>query len=391
MDSTPEVINQMFIDKLSEPGGKEKIAASEMDITKDKLREESFIDKFYPPRPLQRSELQVSLEGHDTLLKVEFLEPNSRATAMPFRAGPAQTQYVTAGRYGVALEKIKSSRYEKTEEELLAYPYSILDYIKSNVPKDMAEIKDRIWILRFEQAVQRLQLDANSSTPTQLEAADQVASSVVCSGVIKGANAKVSANTDSYIGLALQKDDLTQLFKLPVGSNAQTGRLAIDQILMTDYDFEDVMTWTIESNGDRIQSEIVVSGWKYNTFMGRTFILTIKTDILREGTLYGSAKKEFVGKNYTFGPVKFYIDKIAELITFWAWQLYAGAIGNIAGLRKLELFPGSVTPSALSNGTGIAATDGSLYTRCLPKSEEDLFGVNNKADQGGTYPTIVSY
>jgi hypothetical protein len=389
---TPEVINQMFIDKLSEPGGKEKIAASEMDITKDKLRKESFIDKFYPPRPLQRSELQVSLEGHDTLLKVEFLEPNSRAIAMPFRAGPDRSQYVTAGRYGVALEKIKSSRYEKLEEELLAYPYSILDYIKSNVPKDMAEIKDRIWILNFEKAVQRLQLDANSSTATRLEAQDQVSNATRCIGVIKGSLAKASANTDSYIGLALQKDDLTQLFKLPVGSRGQVGRLAIDQVLMTDYDFEDVMTWTVESNGDKVQSEVVVSGWKYNTFMGRTFLRTIKTDILREGNLFGSAKKEFVGKSYTFGPVKFYIDKVAEMITFWAWQLYAGAIGNIAGLRKLELYPGSNIEGALSNSnTGVATTDGSVYTDVRPKSVEDMFGVNNKAAEGGTFPRVVSY
>lgn len=386
-----EVMNQLFINKLSEPGGKEKIAAAENEIIRDRLREDSFIDKLIPQKPVQRQDLQVSLEGHDTLIKVEWVEPGSKATSMSFRGDPQNNQYVRSSRFGIAFHKIKSARYEKEETELSAYPYSILDYIKSNVPKDMATIRDRQWTLHLEQAVQRLQLDANSSTATQHEAADEVANSLTISGVTKGVNAKQSALTDSYVSLALDPDDITALCKLPVHSQGQEGGLRIDTILLTDYDFEDVMTWTTDVTGDKVASEMIVSGWKYSTFKGRKYVRTLKTNILREGNVYGLSESQFVGKNYIYQMPKFYIDKIGDMITFFAWCVVGGGIGNIAGIRKLELYPGSVVPGALSNTTGTAVSDSSVYTSRLPKAEDDLFGQNNKVDSGGTYPSVYQY
>jgi hypothetical protein len=386
---SPEVINQLLINKLGEAGGKEKIAASENDIIRDRLREDSFIDKLIPQKPVQRQDLQVSLEGHDSLIKVEWLEPNSKATAMSFRGDPRENQYVRGSRFGIGFYKIKSARYEKEETELMTYPYSILDYIKQNVPKDMATIRDRQWTLHLEQAVQRLQVDSNGGA-TQHEAADEVANDVNSSGVTKGVNARSAASTDSYISLPLDPDDITNLCKMPVHSQGQEGGLRIDTILLTDYDFEDVMSWTVEVTGDKVQSEIIVSGWKYTTFKGRKYVRTIKTNILREGNIYGLSESQFVGKNYILNAPKFYIDKVGDMITFFAWCVVGGAIGNIAGVRKLELYPGSVVPTQLSNNTGVAA-DGSLYTSRLPKAEDDLFGVNNKVDAGGTYPQVVQY
>lgn len=387
----PSVANQLFINKLREPGGKEKIAALEDEIIRDRLREDAFIDKLIPQKTVQRSELQVSMEGHDTLIKVEWVEPGSKATAMSFRGDPAENVYVRSERFGIGFYKIKSARYEKEETELSVYPYSILDYIKANVPKDMAKIRDRQWTLHLEQAVQRLQLDANNSTATQHEAADEVAVNVVVSGVTKGVNAKQSTNTDSYMGLPLDPDDITALCKLPVHSQGQEGGLRIDTILLTDFDFEDVMNWTAEVTGDKVQSEIIVSGWKYSTFKGRKYVRTLKTNILREANIYGLSESQFVGKNYMYQAPKFYIDKIGDMITFFAWCVVGGGIGNIGGIRKLELFPGSLVPGALSNTTGIAASDGTVYTSRLPKAEADLFGENNKVSAGGTYPQVHQY
>ena len=384
-----EVMNQLFINKLSEPGGKEKIAAAEQDIIRDRLREDSFIERLTPQTWVQRQGLQVSLEGHDTLIKVEWVEPNSKATSMSFRGDPNENQYVRSSRFGIAFYKIKSARYEKEETELAAYPYSILDYIKSNVPKDMATIRDRQWTIHLEQAVQRLQVEANGGA-TRHEAADEVANNVVASGVTKGVNAKQSAATDSFIGLALDPDDITNLCKLPVHSQGQQGGLRIDCILLTDYDFEDVMTWTVDVTGDKVASEMIVSGWKYSTFKGRKYVRTLKTNILREGNIYGLSESQFVGKNYIFQTPKFYIDKIADMITFSAWCVVGGGIGNIAGIRKLELYPGSVVPGALSS-SGTSVADGSLYTSRLPKAEGDLFGENNKVDAGGTMPAVYQY
>jgi hypothetical protein len=176
----------------------------------------------------------------------------------------------------------------------------------------------------------------------------------------------------------VQKTDLTDLFKLFVADGT---RLRADRFLMTERDFEDIMSWTIEDFGDRVQSEVVVDGYKYNVLMGRKFIRTVKSDILRDGNVYAYASPDFFGRFYILNNTKFYIDKIANRITWQAWEDIGMGIGNIAAVRKLELYSGSVTPGFLDGGSTAAG----------PKSEEDLGAVNNRADDGFTFPKVEQF
>jgi hypothetical protein len=99
-----------------------------------------------------------------------------------------------------------------------------------------------------------------------------------------------------------------------------------------------------------MQSETLVDGYKYNVLLGRKMIRTIKTDILRIGNVYCFTAPEFLGKNYILNNTKFYIDKVANLITWQSWMDIAIAIINVASIVKLELYSGSVTPGATDTG-----------------------------------------
>jgi hypothetical protein len=175
----------------------------------------------------------------------------------------------------------------------------------------------------------------------------------------------------------LQRPDLVNLFKLLDGN-----RLRAERLLMTEVDWDDVLQWTVEDFGDRIQSETTVDGYKYNTILGRAYVRTIKTDILRPGNIYAFTKPEFFGKFYVLNNTKFYIDKIANLITFQAWEDIGMGIVNIASVRKLELYSADANPTTNAQ---------SLLSNFIPVSEDNLGAVNNFVDAGLNFPQVNQF
>ena len=115
---------------------------------------------------------------------------------------------------------------------------------------------------------------------------------------------------------------------------------------------------------------------------------TIKTNILRPGNIYGFAAPEFIGDAYVLNDTKFYIDKIMNLITWASWIDIGVGIGNIASMCKLELYSGSVTPGLDSGSNAVTDTG---YQIKLPVAEDELDEVNNRADEGLTFPQVNSF
>jgi hypothetical protein len=153
-------------------------------------------------------------------------------------------------------------------------------------------------------------------------------------------------------------------------------------MLMTEVDWDDILQWTLEDFGDRLQSETAVDGYKYNTLFGRSYIRTVKTDILRPGNIYIFTKPEFFGKFYVLNNTKFYIDKIANVITFQAWEDIALAIINIASVRKTELYSADANPTTNQD---------TLISQFVPVSEDALGAPNNQVDQGNVFPQITTW
>ena len=389
--ASADILNELFIQKLDTPEGKAKVAAYGGSFIRDRLREESFTGKILPESTITRADLQVSLE-HDTLIRIEQMEPQSKAMPVTFRGEPT-ARVIRGSRFAIPFFTISSEKFEKTEQELMAYTFPITKVIEDNSMKDMQEILDREFLLHCESAVQRLQMDANNpAAGTILEGTDVLNKNTETYGVTKGELAQFSASLDSYDSLPCQSSDFTNLYKLFLKSTGGNGRLRCDRFLMTEYDFEDIMTWAVEDVGNKVMSEIVVDGYKYNSLKGRKYTRTIKTDILREGNIYAFTSPDFLGKNYVLNQVKFYIDKVGNKITWWAWKDVGLGIGNIASIRKLELYPGSVVPGALSNGnTGTSVADSTVYTSKLPKGVEDLGAINHRVDQNYTYPQIQAF
>jgi len=366
------VLNEMFATKLGSADGKEKIAEYGGSYIRDRLREVSFARKILPPEQVTRADCQRSV-NHDTLVKIVDVEPRSRAMSITFRGQPT-ARFIRGPKAEIAFFTITSEVFQKTEQELLAYEMPITKIIEENSVKDIQEIEDREFTIHIEAAVQALQVEANGGSSRALHIG--TIGSTVEFSVRKGELARTAGSNDATVR-PLQRPDLVNLFKLLDGN-----RLRCERLLMTEVDNDDVLQWTVEDFGDRIQSETAVDGYKYNTLLGRAYIRTIKTDILRPGNIYAFTKPEFFGKFYVLNNTKFYIDKIANLITFQAWEDIGMGLINIAAVRKLELYSGDANPTTDAD---------TLLSNFIPVDEDAIGAVNNRVDQGLRFPQITQF
>ena len=381
-----EMVNSLFVEKLGTEEGRSKIAAYGGGVIRDHLREVSFARKVLPPMPVTPAECQVSTE-HDGLVKIEELEPESRAMVVDFR-GSARARYIRAPRVAVSFFTIESEHFEKTEQELLAYKMPITKMIEEQSANNLQEIEDRQFLIYAEAGIQQMQKDANTNNANHVGFSTSAinnanAASVPAYGpdenasVMKGQLA-LAASTDDFVVRPVNRPDFVNFFKMMSGPDR---RLRLDLVLLTEPDYDDILQWTVEDMGDRIQSETVVDGYKYNTILGRRFIRTIKTDILRRGNIYGFAAPEFLGCFYVLNNTKFYVDKIGNKITFWCWEDIGMAFLNLNSLVKMELYSGSVTPTLETSGFEVR----------LPADEEDLGRARNKAEDGFINPLVTQY
>lgn len=368
------VLNQLFSGKLETAEGKSKIAELGGVYIRDRLREAAFSRQVLPPEVISRQDCQRSV-NHDTLIKIIDVEPQSRAMAITFRGQPT-ARFIRAPRAEIPFYTISSEKFEKTEQELLAYEMPITKIIEDNSVKDIQEIEDRNFLIHIEAAVQALQLEANGGSATSLSSITVQAGSVVEAAARKGELARNATTADATVR-PLQRPDVVNLCKLLDGN-----RLRSERLLMTEVEFDDILMWTVEDLGDRIESETAVDGWKYTNLLGKGFIRTVKTDILRPGNVYVFTSPEFLGKFYVLNQLKFYIDKIANMVTWQSWEDIAIGIVNIASVRKLELYSADANP----------ATDTqSLLSSFVPVEEDELGAENNRVDSGLFYPAVTSY
>lgn len=377
--------NNSILEKMDTASGKEKVAAGMGTWTRDRLREVCAVDKILTPKDINPADCQVSL-SHDTLIRIENIEPESRALAITYRGMPT-AKFIRAARYAIPFYMIASDMIEKTEEELMAYrDMPLTRIVEDNVIKDMQEIKDWTTLNYFESCVQGMQYDAAGNAFAAIRASTYATALHV--SVFKGRNA-VLRGIDDFVINPIIKPDLVTLRKAfsdfnrgTTSTGGRSRRLELDKILITKTDFEDMNNFTLQDLGDRVTGEVIENGWKHPTIMGIKFITTIKTDIFKPGNVWGFTSEEFLGKSYVLQRAKFYVDKVMNVIKWASWMHVGVGIGNIASVIKLELFGGNVVP-----GSGGNAPD-TGFEVVMPLAKENLFSKNNKVDESQTpgYP-----
>jgi hypothetical protein len=270
---------------------------------------------------------------------------------------------------------IMSDMFQKPEQEFMVYGFSLGDTIRDNSVRDMAAAYDREGIVNVEASVQALQAEFNGGAVTTLNASAIAGGSVVEHSVVKGGQARISLTDDDVVHV-FTRDDIRRLVNVIDSRELKTKR-----ILMLNTDFNSVMSWSVEEQGDKIQSESVVDGYRYNTLLGYQVSVTIKSMVLRPGNVYAFTSPEFLGRAYVLNAPKFWIDKSINWLKFVAWEDVGSVIANISSCAKMELYSGDAT---VNDADGILAD-------VSPADESAMFRVNNRAAQRQFFPQQTFY
>ena len=308
-------INQLFLQKLaSEP---EKTAAEAGAYIRTKLREVSFARKILPPVYVTAAELQRSVY-HDQPVRIIDKEPDSTAMVINFRGQP-NTFYVEGERFEVNFWNITSDEFEKAEEELMVYEMPIMEILERNTVKDIQYQEDYAFIKAVDQAI---------ATNT--------------------ANYTGRVNRETYSG-SIDPAHFVALFDVleDAGANALgTNPLMTDCILMNQKDFNKILLWTAQYQGDDFATMITTEGFTYPKLMGKKVITTIKGNLVPPGTMYAFASPEFLGKFFLMGDIRFFIEKKRNIIIWSALETVGMAIGNIEAIAKCKWVDyGTAAPS----------------------------------------------
>ncbi len=295
---------------------------------------------------------------------------------LTFRDMP-DAEFITTRRCEMAFSTIASAIFQKNEQELLVYgDMPVTKVIEDNSLKDMEELEDRGFIIYAEAAVQAMQADANGvSTPPALSADTlRSGSPPIEFSVVKSALAR-QASVMTAAPFYMQRPDIQTLRSLLTDN-----RLRGDLLLFTESDWNGVSTWTLEDMGDKMQSETLVDGYKYNTLLGLKYVKSIKNDILRRGNVYLFTEAQYLGKFYILNASKFYVDKRFNMISWMAWEDIGMLFANIGAVKKMELYPGDAT---VNDANGVRS-------QFVPKDVRNLGAVNNRVEDGLTFPRVAS-
>jgi hypothetical protein len=258
------------------------------------------------------------------------------------------------------------------------YDYPITKVIEDNSVKDMDAIKDRTFLVHVEDAIQALQLEANGGVATALNSATVAGGLVVQYSARKGELAALAPAPGSSVPLPIQKMDVVQLFQ-----GFPDRHLSGARMLIHDGDFLGVFSWPFNEVG-ALATETSIEGFKHSTLAGFEVVRSLKPEVLRRGNVYGFVAPEFLGVNYTLGQTSFYIDTIENMVIWMAWAMVGMGIGQVEGMRKLELYPCDANPATFADGLTLLAD-----TR--PKPERQMGAINNRIDDGLVFPHISQY
>lgn len=373
--TSARILNDAFLQRLESPEGTAKVARAQESVIHDHLREVSVFRKLIPPVPVTRADCQISTR-HDSLEKIVWLTPKSKAMSMAFDGSPT-VSIIRAPRVGCGFYMISSEDHQKTTQELMIYDIPITKMIEENIGNDMEEVEDRQQLLHAIAAVWAMQKEFNGGVDKELS------STTLASGtppkerhVFKTEAAKLSTTADS-MRHPIRKSDVNKLRRAVADR-----KLTLAQLVWTESDWSDVNDWTLSENGDKIQSETTVDGYKYNTLLGIRQIRTVKVDIFRPGRVWGFPEQKWLGESYVLNEPQFYIDKVRNKITFGAWEDVGSIFVNLAGIVCLESFSADANPMTDAQN---------LLGEFMPVAEESLGAVNNLVESGLRFPAVTSY
>jgi len=304
MEPTAKQVNNAFVGML-EQGMTKDAQDAVNDYIRVRMREDGFHRRILPPVQITNDELDRQVDT-DKPVKVVDKEPNSPgAISVPFATQPIN-RYIKGPRFRVMFDRILTPRFTKDIDELRTYDMDIRQILSDNSIKDMLAEEDGKFIL-------------------------------TCNTLLGGAAGAVVTETGSIqwqnVGGGVTRDSVAEAMKImPSTPNHLNPAIA----LVNNVTIWDVVKWGQDEVGGDLSQELMTRGFAEREIMGVSWIVTIKRDLVPDGSMYQFAEPKFLGKFYTLEDVVMYIKREAFMLEFFSYESIGSAIANIAGVARAD-------------------------------------------------------
>jgi hypothetical protein len=309
-----KVFNDTFVDML-EGGNEKKAAQSALTFTRNKLRENSFSEKILTPIDIANDELDKS-ENPELHVKWCDREPDQPpAVTVPLGNVPDGYQF-SGTRYPVYFSRLMSPVFQKDIDKLRGYDYDIRQILLENSTKDLATEVDSKFLEKVNQVL----------------------------GVANTANTFTATGLPSYITLSggLTRTNMVEAVKayqrlrVPFGPMQPDGGASKGIMLLNNVTAADLLKLErSEVGGDEAQ-RAYLEGTTPATVLGLKSILTIKRELVPDGTIYFFSSEEFLGKYFRLQPLTVFMETKAFFLQFFQYMNIGMSIGNPKGAFRVD-------------------------------------------------------
>lgn len=293
---SPGGLNALFMDAV-ESGNTKTAQQAGATYIKGKLREAAVCFRVQPPMQVTKEQLRPA-KDHEGFTRLIDIEPDTQAVVLDFRSQPSG-QWVTSRKAEVVFWTISSKRFQKVEQELLAWEMPITKVLEMITVKELQTQTDKCHTKLTE---------------------DAMVAEILANRLNKNIGIEVTSNDPFPAKRGFQRRaDLIRLLDTMDGDALPVGTLVMTKVMFNSYS-----ALPATEVGSITASEVTVDGYRYNELMGVKCVTTIKTGpkynyLYYPNEIFLYTEPDYLGRIMILNNVKFWIKKEANLIEWQSW------------------------------------------------------------------------
>jgi hypothetical protein len=307
---TPEqdrIINEGIYSKMmSDNDALFKEAVDEVkDYTRVRVREDVVSDLIMPPLTPRDDQYDRDLMDENPTIIIDIEPDSPGATTLAWSDFPEQ-HIMKARRYRVKMHRIASKKFAKDEIQLKTWIADLRQIFSDHAVRDVYDKIDS----RFFRGVN---------------------ATLVSSGTTLAATGTAQWQT-LYGGIS--RDTLWESVNvLPSTPNALEATCAcINHLTAKEFN----KFGRGEAGGDMSQ-DLLINGFQQKKFLNiDNWVITIKKNLVPNFSIFFFADPRFIGKSYEATPLTMWAKRDAWMLYFFHYCLRGGAIGNVAGVARVD-------------------------------------------------------
>jgi len=306
MDYPSRVRNHELLDFItSGDNSMEKRASTAVsEYTRLRVRDTGIWRHVIEPIPVTDADLTPQDDTDKNVILCEMDVESAGAKSVPYNTLP-DNELMRGQRYRVVFDRVMSKRYEKDVAELRSYTMDLRQVVADNAIKDLLDEEDG----KALRAVGSL-IGAPGSTVPE-------------TGTVQNRN---------YTGALDRVGWVEGLKTIQSTPNA----LSPATVLLNHLTVLELSKWGRDEVGGDLAEEIARNGFALRTFFGYKLLVTIKRDLVPDGTLFYFAGEKFLGKFFVLEDTTMSTKAEDYFISFFAYEEIGSTIANVAAVARVN-------------------------------------------------------